>query len=63
MMKAHVIPRNDLVQHTVDEDCVCGPTPELVPDDEPPWNKFATEPEGDRWLIVHHALDGREHRR
>jgi hypothetical protein len=47
----HVIPNGDLVDHKSEPDCVCGPTAELVP-------------RGDGsigWVIVHAALDGREH--
>lgn len=57
-MEAHLIPRDDLIQHTVSEDCVCGPDALLVPEDEPPWNPFVAV-EGDRWLYRHHPLDGR----
>jgi hypothetical protein len=47
----HVVPTNDLIEHDTSEPdaCVCGPDPELVETDH-----------GDRWLIVHHSLDGRE---
>lgn len=46
----HVTPRRDLVQHTDNEDCVCGPTVEHVPNHDGP----------DGWLYTHHSLDGRE---
>ena len=49
-MSLHVVPVNDLIEHQTDEDCPCGPTPELV-------QRFG---EPDRWVIVHHSLDGRE---
>lgn len=42
----HVVPLDDAIVHDFDDDCICGPTPELV--------------EGGGWLIVHHGLDGRE---
>lgn len=46
----HVYPVNDLIEHDTDsEDCVCGPTHELVPSDD-----------GNGWIILHHSLDGRE---
>lgn len=45
----HVRPDNDLIAHT-DQDCVCGPTPERVPN--------PNGPEG--WMYTHHSLDGRE---
>lgn len=45
----HVIPVNDLVEHTSDEDsfdtCICGPDTEFI---------------NGNWIIVHHSLDGRE---
>jgi hypothetical protein len=45
-MTVHVSPRNDLVEHEV-EDCVCGPHIAEVKLDD-----------GDCWFIViHHALD------
>lgn len=49
MAVIHVEPVNDLIQH-LDNDCPCGPTPELVASDDGP----------DGWVIVHHSLDGRE---
>ena len=49
----HVCPDSDLVEHDTDGgDCVCGPTTEAV-----------FRPDGSNgWLIIHHSLDGREHR-
>ncbi|MFI6653298.1 hypothetical protein ACIBI8_37620 [Streptomyces sp. NPDC050529] len=50
---AHVVPVGDAVQHdtvSVDADCVCGPETQPV----------EQESGGIGWLIVHHALDGRE---
>lgn len=48
----HVRPLRDLVDHTLTEDCVCGPTIEPVRRaDGSVW-----------WLVRHHSLDGREHR-
>jgi hypothetical protein len=48
----HVSPVNDLIQHVVDddEDCPCGPRAEVV---------FRADGSCG-WIIVHHALDGRE---
>ncbi len=49
----HVRPVNDLIEHdtsTECEDCVCGPTPERV----------ERADGSDGWILVHHALDGRE---
>lgn len=48
----HVLPLNDLIEHNEEDDdgdCVCGTTIELVERED-----------GDRWLIVHDSLDGRE---
>lgn len=41
---------NDLIAHEIDENCVCGPTPEAVKRDDGSVG----------WLYVHHSLDGRE---
>ena len=49
-MTVHVVPVNDLVDHAVDEDCVCGPTLEPVERED---GSFG-------WVAVHHSLDGRE---
>lgn len=46
---AHVTPGGDLAEHELTEDCVCGPFDELVPSRG-----------GDRWVVVHQALDGRQ---
>ena len=46
----HVVPVGDLVAHELDAGCVCGPDVELV----------RRVSGGDGWLLVHHALDGRE---
>lgn len=46
MNRVHVIPCNDLIEHTnEDDDCVCGPDVEFVSGGA---------------VIVHHSLDGRE---
>lgn len=45
--KYHIVPVGDLVEHEVNEDCVCSPTPKFV--------------EGGM-LFLHHSLDGREAR-
>ncbi|MEU0937587.1 hypothetical protein [Embleya sp. NPDC005971] len=46
----HVTPTADLVDHALDDDCVCGPRAERV-----------VRADGtDGWVIVHHSLDGRE---
>lgn len=50
MSRVHVVPVGDLIEHDSEgEDCVCGPTVELV-----------ETLSGDGWLFVHHSLDGRE---
>ena len=58
MSVAHMIPRGDLVEHVVSEDCVCGPTPVLVPTGHRAW--WDPQAVGDRWLYRHHPLDDRE---
>lgn len=50
MSVVHVIPCNDLVEHDLTEDCVCGPTPEPV----------RCEDGSIGCVITHHSLDGRE---
>jgi hypothetical protein len=42
----HVIPQNDLVEHTHEEDCICGP-------------KLNTLQDG-AVVVMHVSLDGRE---
>lgn len=46
----HVIPRDDLIQHESETDCVC------VPECEP----VKRENGSVGWLYIHHSLDGRE---
>jgi hypothetical protein len=41
----HVIPRDDLVEHTADDDCPCGPE---------------QQPTESGFVAVHHSLDNRE---
>lgn len=48
---SHLRPLADLVEHTVDGDCVCGPLVEPVPTDDMG---------GLGWVYVHASLDGRE---
>jgi hypothetical protein len=45
----HLRPRNDLIEHEFDDDCVCGPkvTPTSANDG------------GMAWISEHQALDGR----
>lgn len=51
-MNYHVFPRGDLIEHDTDsEDCPCGPRVEPVFRDDGSAS----------WMVVHHALDGREH--
>jgi hypothetical protein len=45
------IPMGDVFAHEDDETCPCGP--ELL---------RVEHPGGDRWILAHHALDGREER-
>lgn len=49
-MSLHVVPVGDLVEHVTAGECVCGPRDELVEQDDG----------SSRWVVVHHALDGRE---
>lgn len=48
----HVVPAEgtDLVQHTLTDDCVCGPLMEPVERDDGSVG----------WICTHHSLDGRE---
>lgn len=47
----HVVPLGDLIKHVDDGgDCPCGPTTKPVPRED---GSFG-------WIVVHHALDGRE---
>lgn len=46
----HVVPINDLVEHTEHVDCVCGPTVEPV----------KREDGSVGYVVIHHSLDGRE---
>lgn len=50
----HVVPCGDVVEHDLDDDCVCWPKIERVdPDTGLPYPAGAA-------LVVHHSLDGRE---
>ena len=46
----HVVPVNDLIEHDVAGDCICGPTAEAA----------FREDGSNGWLVTHHSLDGRE---
>lgn len=50
MTERHVIPRDDLIGHESDSDCVCEPECEPVARDDGSMG----------WLYIHHSLDGRE---
>lgn len=53
MTTLHVVPRGDLIDHdttTADPDCICGPNTEHTPRADG----------SDGWILIHHALDGRE---
>lgn len=48
---AHVIPRDDLIEHEFDDECPCGP------------EQFPVTREADgvvSWIVGHSSLDGRE---
>lgn len=46
----HTVPVNDLIEHDLSPDCICGPECEAVERDD---GSFG-------WLYSHHSLDGRE---
>lgn len=46
----HVVPINDLIDHDLINDCLCGPAIQPV----------KREDGSVGWLTVHHSLDGRE---
>lgn len=46
----HVHPLQDLIEHELTEDCVCGPESRPV----------KREDGSVGWLLVHHSFDGRE---
>lgn len=48
----HVTPTGDLIEHSLDDECACGPSSEPVKRDDGSVG----------WVIVHHSLDGREGR-
>lgn len=51
----HVMPVDDIVEHEISDECVCGPEIEFVGYEK------TTGETGNGWLVVHGALDGREH--
>lgn len=50
MSTYHVLPVNDVIDHTEDDHCLCGPRSEGVQREDGSYG----------WVIVHHSLDGRE---
>jgi hypothetical protein len=47
---AHVVPRDDAIDHDTNDECICIPRSDPV-----------TRVDGSvGWVVVHHALDGRE---
>lgn len=46
----HVVPRGDLIEHDLSDDCPCGPADQSVLRDDGSVG----------WVTVHHSLDGRE---
>jgi len=48
----HTYPCNDVIEHDINPDCICGPDVTRVTRDDG----------SDGWFYVHHALDGREFR-
>lgn len=51
--EVHVRPAGDLIEHAMTAECECGPTSELIRDEQ-------RCVEG--WMVTHHSLDGREQR-
>lgn len=51
-MAWHVLPSDDIIEHEVSHECVCGPLIDTGEDENGPY------PDGP--VIVHHSLDGRE---
>lgn len=47
---AHVLPVDDLIDHERHDGCICGPRSDPVERDD---GSIA-------WVVLHHALDGRE---
>jgi len=47
---AHVVPHTDIIEHTITDDCICGPRIESV--------RRADGSFG--WLAAHNSIDGRE---
>lgn len=45
MQELHVMPNNDQIEHYEDQQCLCGPSVEIV---------------SNGVIVVHHSLDGRE---
>lgn len=57
LVTVHVHPVNDVVEHDVEtegDECLCGPTIEFI---DPETGEAHAEA-----LVIHHSLDGREHR-
>lgn len=48
--EVHVRPVGDLVDHSLDDQCPCGPR----------WEPVKREDGSVGWVVVHHSLDGRE---
>ncbi len=46
----HVTPSNDLIEHDLTDECICGPCTSPVPRDDGSMG----------WMIIHHSLDGRK---
>jgi hypothetical protein len=46
----HVLPGNDLIEHLLSDDCVCGPVCEPLPHDDGTFS----------WHYLHSSFDGRE---
>jgi hypothetical protein len=48
--EAHIIPTGDIIDHTLTDECVCGPRNEPVRRGDGSYG----------WLVAHSSIDGRE---
>ncbi|AEK07784.1 hypothetical protein FDI59_gp033 [Mycobacterium phage Yoshi] len=49
-MSVHVVPNGDIIEHQLNDECICGPESQAVKRDDGSIG----------WLMKHHSLDGRE---
>jgi hypothetical protein len=48
--EAHVVPVDDVLDHEISDNCICGPESTPVKQEDGSMG----------WVMTHHALDGRE---